>query len=315
MNTIEIRGLVKRFGSFTALHGLDLTVPQGKVFAFIGPNGAGKTTTLRIMTGLSRANAGTVTIAGVKVGSTTHPPIGFLPDQPGFYGWMNSRQFLAYIAQLHHLDNPPIDAILERVGLGDVGRKKIGGFSRGMKQRLGLAQALLHQPAVLLLDEPASALDPAGRREVLDIINELRGEMTIFFSTHILNDAEHICDMVGILNEGKLLLQADRDQLLAQHARPIFEIETVPDDVPNLRALTERLQTLPWVKHAELNRTLLRLHVDDFASAQHLLFPMLTDVTVLRFETVSASLEDVFLSLTHADNGKNKVNHVQHAAS
>jgi ABC-2 type transport system ATP-binding protein len=279
MNAIEIRGLVKRFGDFTALHGLDLTVPQGKVFAFI------------------------------------HPPVGFLPDQPGFYGWMAPHQFLAYIARLHHLENPPIDAALERVGLGNTGRKKIGGFSRGMKQRLGLAQALLHHPAVLLLDEPASALDPAGRREVLDIINALRGEMTIFFSTHILNDAEHICDMVGILNEGKLLLQADRDQLLAQHARPIFEIETVPDDVPNLRALTERLQTLPWVKHTDLNRTLLRLHVDDFASAQHLLFPMLANVTVLRFETVSASLEDVFLSLTQAENGKNKVNHVQHAAS
>jgi ABC-2 type transport system ATP-binding protein len=311
MNAIEIHGLVKRFDNFTALHGLDLTVPEGKVFAFIGPNGAGKTTTLRIMTGLSRADAGTVTIAGVNVSKGAHPPIGFLPDMPGFYGWMNSHQFLMYIARLHHLENPPIDEMLDRVGLGDSARKKIGGFSRGMKQRLGLAQALLPRPDVLLLDEPASALDPAGRREVLDIINDLRGEITIFFSTHILNDAEQVCDMVGILNEGKLLLQANRDDLLAQHARPIIEIETVPSDLPKLGALVEQLQTMPWIKHTDLNRTLLRLHVDDFAAAQRRLFPMLTEITVLRFEAVSASLEDVFLSLTHND----KVNHVQHTTS
>jgi ABC-2 type transport system ATP-binding protein len=288
-----------------------LTVPEGKVFAFIGPNGAGKTTTLRIMTGLSRADAGTVTIAGVNISNTAHPPIGFLPDMPGFYGWMNSHQFLTYIARLHHLENPPIDEMLDRVGLGDSARKKIGGFSRGMKQRLGLAQALLPRPDVLLLDEPASALDPAGRREVLDIINDLRGEITIFFSTHILNDAEQVCDMVGILNEGKLLLQANRDDLLAQHARPLIEIETVPSDLPKMGALVEQLQTMPWIKHTDLNRTLLRLHVDDFAAAQRRLFPMLTEITVLRFEAVSASLEDVFLSLTHND----KVNHVQHTTS
>jgi ABC-2 type transport system ATP-binding protein len=288
-----------------------LTVPEGKVFAFIGPNGAGKTTTLRIMTGLSRADAGTVTIAGVNISNTAHPPIGFLPDMPGFYGWMNSHQFLRYIARLHHLENPPIDEMLDRVGLGDSARKKIGGFSRGMKQRLGLAQALLPRPDVLLLDEPASALDPAGRREVLDIINDLRGEITIFFSTHILNDAEQVCDMVGILNEGKLLLQANRDDLLAQHARPLIEIETVPSDLPKMGALVEQLQTMPWIKHTDLNRTLLRLHVDDFAAAQRRLFPMLTEITVLRFEAVSASLEDVFLSLTHND----KVNHVQHTTS
>jgi ABC-type uncharacterized transport system ATPase subunit len=117
--------------------------------------------------------------------------------------------------------------------------------------------------------------------------------------------------MVGILNEGKLLLQANRDDLLAQHARPLIEIETVPSDLPKMGALVEQLQTMPWIKHTDLNRTLLRLHVDDFAAAQRRLFPMLTEITVLRFEAVSASLEDVFLSLTHND----KVNHVQHTTS
>jgi len=299
LNAIEIHGLVKRFGSFTALDGVDLSVPRGAIFGFLGPNGAGKTTTLRIMTGLAHATAGRVIVEGVEVTRGSHPPIGYLPDTPGFYGWMRAREFLAYIAQLHALENPPIDAVLERVGLLDARKKRIGGFSRGMKQRLGLAQALLPAPQVLLLDEPVSALDPAGRKEVLDILSGLRGELTVFFSTHILNDAERICDDVGILDHGRLILQAQRDELLARFARPIFEIDATPDDIPALQALAERLRALPWVERAALEGSRLRLTVRDVDTARREVLPMLAGLAVSRFEMLGATLEDIFLTLTN----------------
>lgn len=296
---IEIRGLVKRFGAFTALAGFDLTVPRGSVFGFLGPNGAGKTTTLRIMTGLARATAGSVTIEGITVGSGERLPVGYLPDTPAFYGWMTAREFLRYIADLHGLASPPIDATLERVGLANAAKKRAGGFSRGMKQRLGLAQALLPQPRVLLLDEPVSALDPAGRKEVLDIMSELRGEMTIFFSTHILNDAERICDEVGILDHGRLVLQARRDDLLARFARPIFEIDAAPDDIPRLQDLSGRIAGRPWLDRAVLEGARLRVSVHDVDAARRALLPELAGLALTRFEMVGATLEDVFLRLTN----------------
>jgi ABC-2 type transport system ATP-binding protein len=187
---------------------------------------------------------------------------------------------------------------LERVGLSKAARRHIGGFSRGMKQRLGLAQALLPQPAVLLLDEPVSALDPAGRREVLDIMADLRGSLTVFFSTHILNDAERICDDVGIIDQGRLVLQAPRDELLARFARPIFEIDTTPEDIPQLKALAERLAGLPWVERCTQEGARLRVTVRDVDTARRELLPMLVGLSVLRFEMMGATLEDIFLRLT-----------------
>lgn len=298
MNAVEIQGLVKRFGPVTALAGFDLNVSRGSIFGFLGPNGAGKTTTLRIMTGLAHATAGRVIIEGIEVGSGQRPPIGYLPDTPSFYNWMSAREFLAYIGQLHGLENPPIDATLERVGLLAAAKRRIGGFSRGMKQRLGLAQALLPQPAVLLLDEPVSALDPAGRKEVLDIMADLRGSLTVFFSTHILNDAERICDDVGIIDQGRLVLQAPRDNLLARYARPIFEIDTTPGAIPQLKALAGQLEALPWVERSTQEGARLRVTVGDVETARRALLPMLGGISVVRFEMMGATLEDIFLRLT-----------------
>ena len=299
---IEIRNLTKRFGTVTALAGFDLSVPRGAIFGFLGPNGAGKTTTLRIMTGLARATAGSVVIEGVEVGRGARPPIGYLPDTPSFYSWMTAREFLAYIARLHNLDDPPIDTTLERVGLAGANKKRVGGFSRGMKQRLGLAQALLPQPRVLLLDEPVSALDPAGRKAMLDIMDDLRDEMTIFFSTHILNDAERICDEIGIINQGRLVIQAQRDDLLARFARPVFEIELVPDEIPQLTALAEHLEATGLVERATLDGARLRVTARDLDRARHEVLPMLADRSVVRFELLGATLEDIFLNLTHQDS-------------
>jgi len=304
---IEIRNLTKRFGTVTALAGFDLSVPRGSIFGFLGPNGAGKTTTLRIMTGLARATAGSVTIEGVEVGRGARPPIGHLPDTPSFYSWMTAREFLAYIARLHDLSDPPIDATLERVGLANANKKRVGGFSRGMKQRLGLAQALLPQPRVLLLDEPVSALDPAGRKAMLDIMGDLRGEMTIFFSTHILNDAERICDEIGIIDQGRLVIQARRDDLLARFARPVFEIEVAPDDAPQLAALADRLETTGLIERASLDGVRLRVTARDLDRARREVLPMLADRSLVRFEMLGATLEDIFLNLTDPANSRPEV--------
>lgn len=301
MTAIEIRNLTKRFGKFTALAGFDLTVRRGSIFGFLGPNGAGKTTTLRIMTGLARATAGSIVIEGVEVGNGRRPPIGYLPDTPSFYGWMSAREFLAYIARLHRLEDPPIDATLERVGLQDANKKRIGGFSRGMKQRLGLAQALLPAPRVLLLDEPVSALDPAGRKAILDIMRDLRGEMTVFFSTHILNDAERICDEIGIIDQGRLVIQAERDDLLARFARPIFEVDVVPHEVAQLTALGERLNAFDWVERVAQDGPRLRLTVRDIERTRREVLPLLAGLSVVRFEMMGATLEDIFLSLTNGN--------------
>lgn len=301
MSAIEIQGLIKRFGNHTAIDGLDLQVSAGRTFAFLGPNGAGKTTTLRIMTGLAKATSGKVIIEGVEVGGAKYPPIGYLPDTPNFYNWMTPRQFLTYTADLHHMEKPPIGAVLERVGLSDVAQKRIGGFSRGMKQRLGLAQALLHKPRVLLLDEPVSALDPAGRKEILNIMSDLHGQITVFFSTHILNDAERICDEIAILNKGKLILQAEREALLAQYVHPVFEVDTLPQELPALRTLAEALKQVPWIRRIEMRGAQLRLTVSEVSVAQRALLSLCANIPILRFEMLSATLEDIFLSLTEGE--------------
>ncbi|MGB4592717.1 MAG: ABC transporter ATP-binding protein, partial [Coriobacteriia bacterium] len=178
---IELVGLTKTDGEAYALENVDLSVPEGSVFGFLGPNGAGKTTTLRILTGLARATSGSARVFGVDVVDAddgVRARIGFLPDVPGFYEWMTAREFLRFAGSLFGLTgsvlDERVDVLLDLAGLKDV-TTKIGGYSRGMKQRLGVAQALVNAPSLLMLDEPTSALDPIGRKEVLDMIASLAG--------------------------------------------------------------------------------------------------------------------------------------------
>lgn len=294
---IDVQNITKTFGQVTALDDLSLHIPEGAIFGFLGPNGAGKTTLLHIMTELAKPDSGKITIDGVRVG-TAYPPIGFLPDMPAFYNWMTAHKFMQYIADLHQLSNPPIDDTLEKVGLTDAISQRIGGYSRGMKQRLGLAQALLARPRVLLLDEPVSALDPAGRKDVLDILESLRGEMTVFFSTHILSDAERVCDEVAIINKGRLIVQSRRDDLLATYAKPIFEIET---NAP-INILRERVESLSWVQMTEPNGKSLRVTVTDVDAAQRNLPAACDGIPIRRLEMVNTTLEDVFLNMTEVSN-------------
>jgi ABC-2 type transport system ATP-binding protein len=217
MAAIEILGLEKNYSvgfwrkrPKRALYPLNLTVEEGEIFGFLGPNGAGKTTTLKMLMGLVFPSGGSARILGMDLDDPgMKAQIGFLPEQPYFYDYLTGRELLKYYGMLSGMDSalvmPKIDAALERVGLRDVARVQLRKFSKGMLQRVGIAQAILHNPKVVFLDEPMSGLDPMGRREVRTLIEGLKSEgKTVFFSTHILSDAEALCDRVAIIHHGKL---------------------------------------------------------------------------------------------------------------
>ena len=193
-----------------ALRPLNLTVAEGEVFGFLGPNGAGKTTTLKLLMGLVFPTGGTARILGKDINDPAiKAQIGFLPEQPYFYDYLTARELLEYYARLSGMEpkerGRKVEAMLERVGLKDAARVQLRKFSKGMLQRVGLAQAVLHDPKVVFLDEPMSGLDPMGRREVRDLMEELKQQgKTVFFSTHILSDAEALCDRVAVIHQGEL---------------------------------------------------------------------------------------------------------------
>jgi ABC-2 type transport system ATP-binding protein len=193
-----------------ALYPLDLAVEEGEIFGFLGPNGAGKTTTLKVLMGLVFPTAGSARILGMALDDPRmKAQIGFLPEQPYFYDYLTARELLAYYGQLSGVDakklSAKVDRVLDRVGLRDAAHLQLRKFSKGMLQRAGIAQAILHDPKVVFLDEPMSGLDPMGRRDVRSLIEELKSEgKTVFFSTHILSDAEALCDRVAIIHLGQL---------------------------------------------------------------------------------------------------------------
>jgi ABC-2 type transport system ATP-binding protein len=217
MSAIEISGLTKTYSvgfwrkrPVTALKPLHLAVEEGEVFGYLGPNGAGKTTTLKLLMGLIFPSGGSARVLGMDIQDPrVRAMIGFLPEQPYFYDYLTAPELLEYYAQLSGVPGRErrrrVQVMLERVGLPDVGRLQLRKFSKGMLQRVGIAQAVLHDPQVIFLDEPMSGLDPIGRREVRDLMLGLKEEgKTIFFSTHILSDAEALCDRVAVLHKGEL---------------------------------------------------------------------------------------------------------------
>lgn len=217
MLAIEILGLEKIYNvgfwrkrPKRALQPLHLSVEQGEVFGFLGPNGAGKSTTLKMLMGLVFPTSGSARILGMELDDPKmKAQIGFLPEQPYFYDYLTGRELLTYYAQLSGVAakdrTRKVDAMLQRVGLGDAGNLQLRKFSKGMLQRVGIAQAILHNPQIVFLDEPMSGLDPMGRREVRDLMEQLKHEgKTVFFSTHILSDAEALCDRVAVIHQGEL---------------------------------------------------------------------------------------------------------------
>ncbi len=290
MNVLEVNELQKKFGSKTVLSDVSFFVKPQEIYGFIGGNGQGKTTTMKMILGLLKIDAGDVFVCGepVTFGETkTNRHIGYLPDVPEFYSFMTAREYLKLCAEITGLEKDKtaarIEELLELVSLSDV-KTKIKGYSRGMKQRLGVAQALIHKPKLLICDEPTSALDPKGRRDILGILKSIKSETTVIFSTHILSDVEQICDRVGILKDGTIIKELDfkTDKLSATGAIVTLSIT---DRVKLSEVLTlEPRGESYFIPEIELEALYRVLHEQG--------------VYPTRIEEARPSLEDIYLEVT-----------------
>lgn len=297
MDVLTIKNLNMKFGSKKVLCGLNLSVPEHSIFGFIGRNGAGKTTTMKAVLGLLKPDSGEILCMGEKVhfGQThTNRFIGYLPDVPEFYSYMTPYEYLKLCGEACGMNKSDIllrsKELLEMVGLSQENRR-IKGFSRGMKQRLGIAQALLNRPKLLICDEPTSALDPAGRKEILDILLAVREQTTVLFSTHILSDVERICTEAAFLNEGKIVMQGSITELRNLRSSEGFTIETVQkEDAETLMQMFDHFQ------QTEKN-TLI------FQGSEESLFAIMqyiagNRISVQRIERIEPTLESLFLEVT-----------------
>ena len=297
MDMLRISGLEKRFGDKQVLKGLELTVPEHSIFGFVGKNGAGKTTTMKTVLGLLRADAGEIWVNGEEVvyGQTaTNRHIGYLPDVPMFYPFMTASEYLHFCGEITGLRRAETEnrsrELLELVGLAGE-KHRIRGFSRGMKQRLGIAQALLNQPKLLICDEPTSALDPVGRKEILDILLAVREQTTVLLSTHILSDVERICTDVAFLDNGVAGLQGPLSQIKTKYRSEAYLLETEREE--DTAALLEAFSDMEKTGGNRLT----------FYEKQNTLHDVLGFVaqrklSLVKLERAEPSLESLFMEVT-----------------
>ena len=297
MDMLRITGLCKRFGDKEVLKGLDLNVPAGSIFGFIGVNGAGKTTAMKTVLGLLKADSGEIYVNGERVvyGQTaTNRYIGYLPDVPEFYGFMTAPEYLDFCGEISGMSKTETtirrDELLTLVGLKDE-KHRVGGYSRGMKQRLGIAQALLNRPKLLICDEPTSALDPVGRKEILDILLLVREQTTVLFSTHILSDVERVCTDVALLNNGVVEVQGSMSEIKTRFRTDGYMLETANEADRNAI-----LRAFPTVKTAEGN--ILTLTEQDTPVFDVLRFVADQHIPLLRWERSEPTLESLFMEVT-----------------
>ena len=303
---IACEGLSKRYGDVVAVEGLDLEIAAGEVFGFLGPNGAGKTTTIGMLVGIVVPTAGTARVAGMPIKDGEYRRrIGFLQQEPAIYGWMRGGEFLDFVGRAHGLAaglrSERAAELLERFTLTEAAGRKAAGYSGGMKKRLALAAALMSDPEILILDEPVNDLDPMGRREILEIIGGLRGEKTVLMSTHVLNDVDRVCTSVGIINEGRLLVNSTIDALRDEYARPVFDVGVEGD----ARALVERLEKEEWVGQVRSRPSGLRVVAADEARAR-IELPVLivgSGLVLNSYRLERPSLEDIFIQLVKGGDG------------
>ena len=296
MDMLHIKGLEKRFGSKEILKGLDLSVPEHSIFGFIGKNGSGKTTTMKTILGMLKADAGEITVNGERVtyGQTaTNRHIGYLSDVPEFYSFMTAEEYLHFCGEITGMDHRKTaeksHELLQLVGLSEE-KHRIKGFSRGMKQRLGIAQALLGSPKLLICDEPTSALDPVGRKEILDILLMAKGQTTVLFSTHILSDVERICTNVAFLHDGKAEIRGTLSEIKAKYRRDEYAIETEND------ADTQKLcKAFPDMKPIGRNQLVFR--GSDQALFDVLRFLTEKRIHLFKLERTEPTLEALFMEV------------------
>lgn len=302
MEILQLEGVSKSFGERTVLKHLDLTIPEQSIFGLIGKNGAGKTTTMKMILGFLKPDKGKISVCNrqVRYGNTrTNKSIGYLPDVPEFYGYMRPREYLSFCGKISGMSNTltqeRAEELLSLVGLGNEHRK-INGFSRGMKQRLGIAQALLGNPSLLICDEPTSALDPVGRKDILDILSVAGKQTSVLFSTHILSDVERICDHIAILNEGKIVLQGPLEKIRERFRKNAVSIHLEEKGVQELIGFCK---SLPFVTSLNANGDTVTLKVTDVQKYGSELLGLLSQkrLPVLKYEVLEPTLEDMFLEV------------------
>ncbi|PZD95691.1 ABC transporter ATP-binding protein [Paenibacillus sambharensis] len=303
MELMRVENVTKTFGTTQAVKDISFSIGEGRCVALLGPNGAGKTTTIRMLTGLLKPTSGQIRFAGANEADAFRASIGYLPQTPPLYGWMNGLEFLVHCGRASGMTakaaTTAAKELLVRVGLEQAGKRRVGGYSGGMKQRLGLAQALIHKPRLIVLDEPVSALDPVGRREVLELLRELKRETTVLFSTHVLPDAEELCDDVIIVAAGKVAVQGALPDIRREHQQPVLELQT--DGSALAMSWVDRWLAAQAGKSyvVEGTRTAdgFRLVVSDVPAAQRDLLQALAeaDIAVRRMEFGHTSLEDLFM--------------------
>ncbi len=305
---IDTRGLSKTYNGVAALDSLDLQVPKNSIFGFLGPNGAGKTTTMKLLLGLSRPTSGGGSIFGQDIVHDSveiRKRVGYLAQDPRFYDHMTARETLRFKARFYY--SGPANEIeariaetLELVGLADKADRSIKGFSGGERERLGIAQAQMNFPDLLILDEPAAGLDPMGRRDVLEVMERIQKHATIFYSTHILDDVQRVSDTVAILNHGKLVAQAPIEELLAGSRGTVYSLGIEGE----AEQAQERIRSQAWVTDIDIvtgdGETTWQVAVTDEAAAKDQLLRMvLSDeqITVTHFGMKTYELEEIFMNI------------------
>lgn len=300
---VRTEGLVRDYRGGAGLHGVDLAVPRNEVYGLVGRNGAGKTTLLLIVAGLKRFDSGTVTV------DAKPDCMAVCPDTPGFEPWLTAREVirqsrgLAVNQRSGEREVEPVGAVLEQVGLADAADRRVGGFSRGMKQRLSLAAALALDPELIILDEPTGALDPAGRVELLTLVAALSDVRTVVFSSHILSDVQRVADSVGVLDHGRLIFQGPTRTLIDSYLRPAWNVR-VRGGSP--AALAERLRAVSWVTEVKLRADeSLQVEAISAEAGEHELPHAVVDagMGLVSLNPVDADLEAAFLALTQGTAG------------
>ena len=288
---VETQDITKRYRETVALEDVSLSVQRGSVYGLVGPNGAGKTTLLGILSGLRRQTSGAFSVDAAR--------IGVLPDTPSFDSWLKAREVVDLARSLNapDTDASSVDDVLHLTGLSDVAGRRVGGFSRGMLQRLGLAAAVVGKPDVLLLDEPAAALDPAGRREVLDMVTALRGSSTVVFSSHILDDVQQVCDTVGILKRGRIVYEGTLAELLRNTGHDAAYHIRIGGDGAELLGV---LKSCEWTTGATLDGDVITVSASSAPVLERELIRCLSrvQIPIISVGPVERSLEDVFLEVT-----------------
>ncbi|WP_252187547.1 ABC transporter ATP-binding protein [Anaeromonas gelatinilytica] len=301
---IRAENLTKRYGNNKVLNGVNFNVEKGEIYGFLGHNGVGKTTTMNILAGIIGYNDGDITLNSLDMKnnrSNLKGMIGYLPEEPKFYPYMTSNEYLTFIGEVLGFNKNKIKVrnkeLLELVKLEKSSNRKIGGYSRGMKQRLGIAVSMYNNPEILLLDEPSSALDPTGRKDVINIIKNLKNlGITVFLSTHILSDIERICDKVGILYNGKIILEEKLDMLKQRYLHSIYDIEF--ENNINQETIDEIKED--WIKDIEVKDNIMNLHVDENIDSRDII-ALLSElnIPILSLNLRRSNLEDIFIKVVN----------------